>query len=292
MGCSHNYVFTQGYFYCTKCGARHYGKSRKIRNIKKITTGISISAIVGIIGFLFVTGVIEFDQKILDDSINNMPQNIEDASKTAQDFATETSTAISKTVNEQLENMPTDPVTSTVETIKNIPKKIQETPLSNKPVIDKFMLEKQIHQLTNQYRIQNGLSELSWDDNLASIARNHSQDMAAHDYFAHENPQGQDPTDRGVSQGYNCQKTVGNLIYSGIAENIFQNNLYDTVWYTNGVISSYEWNSVDELAESTVDGWLDSPGHRQNILTNTYDKEGIGIAISSDDKVYITQDFC
>lgn len=292
MDCGHNYVFTQGYFVCTKCGARHYGKSRKIRNIKKITTGITISVIIGIVGILFVTGTIEFDQKIIDDSIKNMPQNIEDASKTAQDFATETSITITQKVNEQIENVPQDPVATTVETIKNIPKKIQETPLSNKPVIDQLLLEKQIHHLTNQYRTQNGLAELAWDDNLAVIARNHSQDMATRNYFDHDNPQGQDPTDRGIAQGYRCHKIVGNLIYEGIAENIFQNNLYDTVWYTNGIITSYEWNSQDELAETTVDGWMDSPGHRQNILTKTYDKEGIGIAISSDDKVYITQDFC
>ncbi|EPA06096.1 CAP domain-containing protein [Candidatus Nitrosarchaeum limnium] len=293
MACrSHNYVYTQGYFVCTKCKARHYGKSRKSRNIKKITTGITISAIIGIVGVLFVTGTIEFDQKIIDDSIKNIPQNIEDASKTAQDIATETRTTITQKVNEQIENVPPDPVATTVETIKNIPKKIQETPLSNKPLIDKLSLEKQVHQLTNQYRTQNGLAELDWDEKLAVIARNHSIDMAARNYFDHENPQGQDPTDRANSQRYSCHKTIGNLIYDGIAENIFQNNLYDTVWRTNGVISSYEWNSQDELAQTTVSGWMDSPGHRQNILTKTYDREGIGIAISSDDKVYITQDFC
>jgi uncharacterized protein YkwD len=37
---------------------------------------------------------------------------------------------------------------------------------------------------------------------------------------------------------------------------------------------------------------MESPGHRENILTKTYDSEGIGVEISADDKVYITQNFC
>lgn len=45
-----------------------------------------------------------------------------------------------------------------------------------------------------------------------------------------------------------------------------------------------------KLASSTVRGWMNSPGHRQNILNPYYDKEGIVVSISSDDKVYITQD--
>ena len=93
-------------------------------------------------------------------------------------------------------------------------------------------------------------------------------------------------------RGYKCEKRIGNLIYQGIAENIFQNNLYDTVWYSGGIPTLYEWNTLDDIAKSTVDGWMNSPGHRQNILTTTYDAEGIGIEISDDDKVYITQNFC
>jgi uncharacterized protein YkwD len=70
-----------------------------------------------------------------------------------------------------------------------------------------------------------------------------------------------------------------------------QNNLYDSVTYYNG-IPRYAWNTQEEIAQSTVDGWMTSPGHRQNILTSTYNREGIGVAIDSDNKVYITEDFC
>ena len=55
---------------------------------------------------------------------------------------------------------------------------------------------------------------------------------------------------------------------------------------------SYDWNSMKEIAKSTVDGWMDSEGHRKNILTPRFDREGIGVVISPDDKVYITQNLC
>ncbi len=248
--------------------------------------------IIAIIG-IFVLGFILFDQGYLDESIQNTPQEIQDISKTAKDFATETTAALQERISEQLENVKLEPVDVIVDDIQDIPKSFQEkNPLNQKSAIDKSKLEKQVHELTNQYRVQNGLKALSWDDKLSNIARNHSEDMASRNYFAHDTPEGRDPTDRGSSQGYRCQKAIGNLIYSGIAENIFQNNLYDTVWYTNGIPTSYDWNTLDDLAQSTVDGWMDSSGHRQNILTKTYDKEGIGVAIASDDKVYITQNFC
>ena len=248
--------------------------------------------IIAIIG-IFVLGFILFEQGYLDESIQNTPQEIQDISKTAKDFATETTTILQETISKQLENVKLEPVDVIVDDIQDIPKSFQEkNPLNQKSAIDKSKLEKQVHELTNQYRVQNGLKALSWDDKLSNIARNHSEDMASRNYFAHDTPEGRDPTDRGSAQGYRCQKAIGNLIYSGIAENIFQNNLYDTVWYTNGIPTSYDWNTLDDLAQSTVDGWMDSSGHRENILTKTYDKEGIGVAIASDDKVYITQNFC
>jgi len=37
---------------------------------------------------------------------------------------------------------------------------------------------------------------------------------------------------------------------------------------------------------------MKSPGHRKNILTPYWKKEGIGVHIGPDDKVYVTQNFC
>ena len=57
-------------------------------------------------------------------------------------------------------------------------------------------------------------------------------------------------------------------------------------------VPQYDWNSSRKIAETTVKGWMNSPGHRKNILTPHWRSEGIGIAISPDDKVYITENFC
>jgi hypothetical protein len=62
--------------------------------------------------------------------------------------------------------------------------------VTGKPIIDTVAMEKQIHQLINDYRTSHGLAVLSFDEKLADIARAHSQDMATNDYFEHDNLQG------------------------------------------------------------------------------------------------------
>lgn len=52
-----------------------------------------------------------------------------------------------------------------------------------------------------------------------------------------------------------------------------------------------DWKGEDELAQSIVDNWMGSIGHRQNILSSMYYWEGIGVAIASNDEVYVTQNF-
>jgi uncharacterized protein YkwD len=116
--------------------------------------------------------------------------------------------------------------------------------------------------------------------------------MADRNYFAHETPEGLDPTGRGSLVGYSCYKDYGSYYTTGIAENIFKGWTYSTTHFTNGIETSRDWLTSQELAADTVMGWMNSPGHRANILTATYDREGIGIAIGSDYSVYVTEDFC
>jgi len=159
------------------------------------------------------------------------------------------------------------------------------------PEINISILENRIHELINEERRQKGVPALKHDPILGDIAQKHSQDMAIKNYFDHVNLKGEDPTARGLESSYRCYKDYGSYYTDGIAENIFQNNLYNSVTYYNG-IPIYDWNTLEEIAQSTVKGWMNSPGHRKNILTSTYDKEGIGIAISSNNEVLITEDFC
>ncbi len=158
------------------------------------------------------------------------------------------------------------------------------------PKIAVASLEKKVHSRINDERRKHGLQPLAWDETLAEIARKHSQDMAKRSYFSHNSPEGHDFSHRYRAGNYSCGVKVGQIIYTG-AENIYQNNLYDSVTVMNGK-ESFDWNSEDKIARTTVDGWMKSTGHRKNILTPHWGKEGIGVSISSDGKVYITQNFC
>jgi len=153
-------------------------------------------------------------------------------------------------------------------------------------------LEQRVHELVNQQRSGDGLSVLRFDPVLADIARKHSEDMAKQHYIAHMNPAGQNPTARGNAAGYTCRKDYGSYYTYGIAENLFQNNLYSSATYFSNRKTVYNWNSPEAIAQITVAGWMNSSGHRENIFTPNFDREGIGVAIASDDKVYITEDFC
>ncbi len=126
--------------------------------------------------------------------------------------------------------------------------------------------ERRIGTLTNLERETYGLQPLQWDKELQVIARAHSQDMAEKSYFSHDNKEGQDPTARGEEAGYLCQKATAAFSYSyGLGENIH---------YGGG---------PDEVVES----WMDSPGHRANILDSSYSRVGVGIH-----GAYTTQVFC
>ncbi len=158
------------------------------------------------------------------------------------------------------------------------------------PRVSAADLEQRVHALINKERKGKGLPSLAWDERLSRIARKHSEDMARRRYFSHDSPEGHGFSTRYSNAGYVCAVRDGRYTYTG-AENIFQNNLYDRIITMNGV-KYYDWNQPEEIAETTVKGWMKSTGHRKNILTPQWGKEGIGVHITPDGKVYITQNFC
>ena len=141
--------------------------------------------------------------------------------------------------------------------------------------------EIEVHRLINLEREKYGLQTLEYDEKLASVAKLHSMDMADDEYFAHETPEGLTPTDRASKSDYTCQYQIGNLIYSGIGE-----NLYMVQGPTVSIMSTPQ-----SIAESAVSGWMDSPGHKKNILTSNFSKEGIGVSIS-EFTIHVTENFC
>jgi uncharacterized protein YkwD len=77
-------------------------------------------------------------------------------------------------------------------------------------------------------------------------------------------------------------------------ENLALNQLYNSVMVIQKY-KYYDWNSQEKIAVTTVQGWMKSPGHRENILPPYFKSEGIGIFINTadtDGRVYVTQNFC
>lgn len=161
------------------------------------------------------------------------------------------------------------------------------------PDIDHAALESRIHELINVQRRQNGVSELAYDSFLADIARGHSYDMVLRNYFDHTDPDGKNARARGDSAGYPCIRGYRNYYTEGLAENLYQGYRYSAYLKDpNGTIVDYKWNSLEQIANEAVNGWMNSEGHRKNILDDHFQQEGIGIAFSADDKIYVTENFC
>jgi uncharacterized protein YkwD len=152
-------------------------------------------------------------------------------------------------------------------------------------------LERRVHDHINVERAKKKVDKLFFDRELAGIARAHSADMSKRKFFNHTNPDGKSATDRGRAAGYLCQKFYGGFMTQGLAENIYRGSLYSRISIT-GTQKIYESYSPEELARKVVEGWMDSDGHRRNILQKTYEKEGIGIVIDAEGTVYVTQVFC
>ena len=118
--------------------------------------------------------------------------------------------------------------------------------------------ERQLFALTNQARASAGRRTLQWDSALASIARWRSKDMIVRDYFSHDIPGGGRVFDVMTSRGY-CYRVAG--------ENI-------------------GWNTYpDDVATETIQQmFMNSSGHRANILGSSWDHIGIGAYKGSDGK--------
>lgn len=126
----------------------------------------------------------------------------------------------------------------------------------------------EIHARTNEIRAKNMLPPLSYDQALGSIALSHSDDMVAQDYLAHEAPDGCDVT---------CRVERASFEAVAWGENI--------VWIEATVIPGAAALAADFMAS-----WMDSGGHRKNILSEGYTQQGIGVA-KADGQVYVTVNF-
>jgi uncharacterized protein YkwD len=115
--------------------------------------------------------------------------------------------------------------------------------------------------LTNAERASAGLPPLAGDHLLAAAAQAHSADMVARAFYSHTSPDGSEPWHRAAAAG-STRRTIGENIACG-----------------------------QRSAAEVVRGWMDSPGHRANILKPAFTHIGVGFAGGGAAGTYWTQLF-
>lgn len=121
--------------------------------------------------------------------------------------------------------------------------------------------EQQVLELVNEQRTNYGLAPLSYSKELEAVAYAHSKDMAQNNYFSHTNLSGQSPFDRIHAAG---------ISYRSAAENIA---------------------AGQKTPQEVVSAWMNSAGHRANILNSSVTKMGVGIYSGGSYGIYWTQLF-
>jgi uncharacterized protein YkwD len=120
--------------------------------------------------------------------------------------------------------------------------------------------EQKAFSLLNADRAANGLSPLRINAKLTSLAGYYAQDMINRHFFAHNNPEGQTPFDRMNARG---------ITYGYAGENL----------------------AINTSVPSAENAFMNSPGHRANILNSHYTQVGIGVRYSANGTVYVVQEF-
>ncbi|MBY0223931.1 MULTISPECIES: CAP domain-containing protein [Sporosarcina] len=133
-----------------------------------------------------------------------------------------------------------------------------EKPEQQKPTANVSAEEQAVLDLTNAERAKAGLKPLQFDATLQKSAKQKSADMAKNNYFSHTSPTYGSPFD---------QMKMNGITYRKAAENIAQGQ---------------------RNAQEVVTAWMNSAGHRQNILTPEFTHIGIGYDANGN---YWTQQF-
>ncbi len=122
-------------------------------------------------------------------------------------------------------------------------------------------MENEVVRLVNIQRSKVGLPALKVNLQLSKVARLKAEDMKNRNYFSHTSPTYGSP--------FNMMKRFG-VSYSAAGENIAQGQ---------------------RTAAAVMISWMNSPGHRQNILNKNYNQIGVGVAKGSNGSIYWVQQF-
>ncbi|UII54448.1 CAP domain-containing protein [Cytobacillus spongiae] len=154
-------------------------------------------------------------------------------------------------------NKPTAPVTNQ-ESAQTEQTQKQQTPNNNQATYSLSAYEQQVVELTNQERAKQGLAPLKVDLSLSKVAREKSQDMKTNNYFSHTSPVYGSPFD--------MMKQFG-ISYRSAGENIAKGQ---------------------QTPEAVVKAWMNSDGHRKNIMSTSFTHIGVGYVAEGN---YWTQQF-
>lgn len=147
--------------------------------------------------------------------------------------------------------------------------------------VNSSAVERLVHEEVNDRRTEHDLDRIAWDSTVASVSRAHSRDMADRDYFSHTNPEGEGPYDRYRAVDRGCR---------GYGENIAMTWAGRPVDTGDGDAETYV--TEEEIAESLVEQWMNSQGHRENILRPEWDSGGVGVYATDDGQLFATHNFC
>ena len=171
--------------------------------------------------------------------------------------------------------------------------KLVEENLAARAKVDEREIEQRTFALVNGARARrvNSDAALQWDETIAQVARDHSKHMADNDHFSHVDLQGRLPADRERDAGISCYRETERYTIGSMGENLFFTEIWDTS-ETVRHVTIYKWQTMSDIANEAVEGWLISPDHRANMLHPAYIKTGVGVSIAQNGGVYITQNFC
>jgi uncharacterized protein YkwD len=149
--------------------------------------------------------------------------------------------------------------------VSNIEQKELKAAAESKISSNIFDLEHRVFVLVNQRRIEAGLPALIWSNDAAKMARIHSENMANFRFFSHTDMNGKKVNERANAIGLKSWHQIG--------ENIAFNRGFKSP------------------LESAVQSWMNSAGHRENILKTDWEDSGIGVAVTAEGTYYFTQVF-
>lgn len=130
-------------------------------------------------------------------------------------------------------------------------------------------LERQALDLVNQARAEHGLPPMRRDPVLSRAAQSHANDMQSRGYYGHNSPSGRNARDR--------HDRAGGSRWRAVAENIAR-------------CTRCGGNPEEVDLQHFHRGWMNSPGHRANILSPHLDSFGFGVARDGDG-MYLVQNF-